>query len=188
MIGTDVSVASVGSRTALIIVVRIGFGARGLIYLLVGAFAVAAAFNLGKQPHGIIDAVQAVTNNGIRLILATVTGLGLACLAIYFAITGLWRCTRARAGEHWLFAAGMLGDALICAAVVIAILGIFVGWQGDGEQQTQTGTAWLLMQPFGRVLIGIAGFLILGCGVGAVIWVMTSDIDGMSICPRTRSR
>src|SRR5690348_7019700 len=105
-------------RTALTVMARIGFGARGLIYLLVGAFAVAAAFNLGKQPHGIIDAVQAVTNDRMRLILATVTGLGLACLAAYFAITGLRRCARAR-GKHWLFAAGMIGDALIYAAVML---------------------------------------------------------------------
>jgi hypothetical protein len=178
----------VTGRTALTVMARIGFGARGLIYLLVGAFAIAAAFNLGKQPHGIIDAVQAVTNDGIRLILATVTGLGLACLATYFAITGLWRCARARGGKHWLFAAGMLGDALIYAAVVIAILGILVGWQGDGEQQTQTWTAWLLMQPFGRVLVGIAGFLILGCGVGVVIWVITSDIDDDVDLPNEKKR
>src|ERR1041384_4675603 len=63
--------------TALTIIARIGFGARGLIYLLVGAFAVAAAFNLGKQPHGIIDAVQAVTNNRIRLILQQSLGSAL---------------------------------------------------------------------------------------------------------------
>jgi len=68
-------------RTALTAMARIGFGARGLVYLLVGAFAVAAAFNLGKEPHGIVDAVQAVTNGGVRLIVAAVTGIGLACLA-----------------------------------------------------------------------------------------------------------
>jgi Domain of Unknown Function (DUF1206) len=175
-------------RTALTAMARIGFAARGLIYLLVGAFAVAAAFNLGKQPHGIMDAVQAVTNNGIRLILATVIGLGLACLAAYFAITGFWRCARARGGKHWLFAAGMLGDALIYAAVMIALLGILLGWQGDGEQQTQAWTAWLLLQPFGRVLVGIAGVLILACGIGVVIWVMTSDIDDDVDLPEDKKR
>jgi Domain of Unknown Function (DUF1206) len=175
-------------RTTLTVMARIGFGARGLIYLLVGAFAVAAAFNLGKQPHGIIDAVQAVTNNRVRLILATITGLGLACLAAYFAITGLRRCARARGGKHWLFAAGMLGDALIYAAVMLAILGMLFGWQGDGEQQTQAWTAWVLAQPFGRVLVGIAGVLILGCGIGAVIWVMTADIDDDVDLPEDKKR
>jgi len=175
-------------RTALTVMARIGFAARGLIYLLVGAFAVAAAFNLGKQPHGIIDAVQAVTNNRVRLILATITGLGLACLAAYFAITGLRRCARARGGKHWLFAAGMLGDALIYAAVMLAILGMLVGWQGDGEQQTQAWTAWALARPFGRVLVGIAGVLILGCGIGAVIWVMTADIDDDVDLPEDKKR
>ena len=161
---------------------------RGLIYLLVGAFAVAAAFNLGKQPHGIIDAVQAVTNGGLRLVLAAVSGVGLACLAGYFAITGLWQFTRARGAKHWLSAAGMLGDALIYAAVMIAVLGILIGWQGDGEQQTQAWTAWVLTQPFGRVLVGIAGALILACGIGVVIWVMTSDIDEDVDLPSDKKR
>jgi uncharacterized protein DUF1206 len=176
------------SRNALTVMARIGFGARGLIYLLVGGFALAAAFNLGKQPHGIIDAVQAVTNNGVRLILATVTGVGLACLAAYFAITGLRRCARARGGKHWLFAAGMLGDALIYAAVMIAIVGMLVGWQGDSELETQAWTAWALAQPFGRVLVGIAGLLILACGIGAVIWVMTADIDDDVDLPEDKKR
>ena len=165
---------------------RIGFGARGLIYLLVGGFAVAAAFNLGKQPHGIIDAVQAVTNSAVRLILATVTGLGLACLTAYFVITGLRRCAGARGGKHWLFAAGMLGDALIYAAVMIAIIGMLVGWQADSEQQTQAWTAWALALPFGRVLVGIAGVLILACGTAVVVWVMTSDIDDDVDLPEDR--
>jgi hypothetical protein len=58
---------------------RIGFAGRGLVYMLVGAFAAAAALGFGKQPHGIMDAVQAVTGSQLRLILAAVIGIGLAC-------------------------------------------------------------------------------------------------------------
>ena len=187
MVQTDLAVY-VDGRTTLTAMARIGFGARGLVYLLVGSFAVAAAFNLGNQPHGIIDVVQAITDNRLRLVLEAVVGIGLACLSAYFAIVGLWRCARARGGKHWLFAAGMLGDALIYAAVVLSILGILVGWHGDGEQQTQAWTAWALTQPFGRVLVGTAALLILACGVGVVIWVMASDIDDDVDLPQDKKR
>src|SRR5205085_8623727 len=49
-------------------------------------------------------------------------------------------------------------------------------------------TAWALTQPFGRVLVGIAALLILASGVGAVIWVMTSDIDNDVDLPRDKKR
>ena len=71
----------------------------------------------------------------------------------------------------------MLGDALIYAAVMIAILSLMIGWDPDGERQTQAWTAWVLGQSFGRSLVGVVGFLILACGVGVIIWVMTTDID-----------
>src|SRR5262249_32445164 len=47
-------------RATLTLLARFGFGARGLVYVLVGAFAGGAALGLGREPHGIMDAVQAV--------------------------------------------------------------------------------------------------------------------------------
>jgi len=44
------------------------------------------------------------------------------------------------------------------------------------------------MQPFGRVLVGIAGVLILVCGIGVVVWVMTSDIDEDVDLPEDKKR
>ena len=167
---------------------RIGFGARGLVYLLVAAFATAAALGFGQQPHGIVDAVQAVANTQLQIIFAGGIGAGLACLAAYFAISGVWHCCRGRGIRRWLFAGGMLGDALIYAVVMIAILSLVFGWHPDGEGQTQAWTAWILRQPFGRGLVGVVGFLILACGIGLIIWVMTTDIDEDVELPESEKR
>jgi hypothetical protein len=164
-------------RRALTLFARVGFAARGLIYLLVGAFAAAAAFNPAKQPHGIMDAVQAVSGKGLQLTMAASIGIGLACLAGYFAITGIWNCLRRGGCGRLLFSAGMLGDAVIYGAVMVSIVGILVGWEPNGEQETQVWTAWAMTKPFGRSLVGIAGLLIIACGIGVIGWVMTSDID-----------
>src|SRR5205823_7509611 len=90
------SVSSAAQVTTLTVMARIGFGARGLVYLLVAAFATAAALDFGQQPHGIIDAVQAVANTQLQIILAGGIGAGLACLAAFFAISGVWHCFRGR--------------------------------------------------------------------------------------------
>ncbi|HMC10697.1 MAG TPA: hypothetical protein VKH44_05385, partial [Pirellulaceae bacterium] len=101
------------------------------MYLLVAAFAATAALGSGQQPHGIIDAVQAVADNQLQILLAGSVGAGLACLAAYFAITGIWHCCRNRGARRWLFGAGMLGDALIYAAVMISTVSVMIGWHPD---------------------------------------------------------
>ena len=180
--------SSIAGSTALTAMARIGFAARALVYLLVGGFATAAALGFGAQPHGIMDAVRAVADTGLQIVLAAIIGVGLACLAAYFAITGLRRCWRARGTRAWLFAAGMIGDAIVYAAVMISVLGIVVGWQLSGEQQTQTWAAWVLAHPFGRGLIGFVGFIILACGVGVTVWVTTTDIDRDVDLPEDQKR
>jgi len=172
----------------LTIIARIGFAARGLVYLLVAAFAAAAALGLGQQPHGIVDAVQAVTHNHLQVLVAGAIGIGLACLAAYFAIAGLWHCCRGYGARNWLFGAGMLGDALIYAAVMISTLSITIGWRPDGERAAHSWTAWLLAQPFGRGLVGFVGLVILACGIGAIVWVMTTDIDDDIDLPESQKR
>ena len=182
------SVSPPSARTTLTVLARIGFGARGLVYLLVAAFATAAGLGLSQQPHGIVDAVQAVTHNQMQVLVAGGIGTGLACLAAYFAIAGLWQCCRGRGARSWLFGAGMLGDALIYAAVMISVLSITIGWHPDGEREAQSWTAWLLGQPFGRGLVGLVGLVILACGIGVIVWVMTTDIDDDVDLPESQKR
>jgi hypothetical protein len=175
-------------RTALTWLARVGFAARGLIYLIVGGFAAAAALGLGKEPHGIMDAVQAITGTQLRLVLAASTGIGLACLAAYFATVGMWHCCRGRGPRRWLMAAGMLGDAIVYGAVMLCIVSLLFDWHADGEQQVQLWTAWALGKPFGRVVIGFIGLLILACGLGVTGWVLTTDIDDDVDLPEDQKR
>jgi hypothetical protein len=45
-----------------------------------------------------------------------------------------------------------------------------------------------LGQPFGRGLVGVIGLVILACGIGVIIWVMTTDIDDDVDLPETQKR
>jgi hypothetical protein len=58
--------SSAAQGTTLTVMARIGL--RDLVYLLVAAFTTAEALDFGQQPHGIIDAVQAVTLLRIAII------------------------------------------------------------------------------------------------------------------------
>ena len=165
---------------------RVGFAARGLVYLLIAVFAILTALG-SQQPHGIIDAVQGVTNGQLERLLAGIIGVGLACLAAYFAIAGLCHCCGSGA-RSWLLGAGMLGDALIYGVVMVSLLSLTFGWHPDGERETQSWTAWLLGQPFGRGLVGFVSVVILACGIGAIVWVITTDVDDDVDLPESQKR
>jgi hypothetical protein len=124
----------------------------------------------------------------LQTVLAAVIGLGLACLAGYFGIRGLSHCCRAGGARRWLFAAGMIADALIYGAVMISLLGLAFRWHPDGERETQVWTAWGLSQPFGRAIVGFVGLVILGCGIGVVAWAMTTDVDDDVDLPEDEKR
>jgi hypothetical protein len=175
-------------RTTLTFLARLGFAARGLIYMIVAGFAAAAALGLGKEPHGIMDAVQGVAGTHLRLVLAAIIGFGLACLAAYFAIAGLWHCLRGKGTRRWLLAAGMLGDAVVYGAVMLCILGLLFGGHSDGDQEAQLWTAWAFGKPFGRVVVGLVGGVILVCGIGVTGWVLTADIDDDVDLPEDQKR
>jgi hypothetical protein len=189
MTAADAPFASPAARrTTLTFLARLGFAARGLIYMIVAGFAAAAALGLGKEPHGIMDAVQGVAATHLRLVLAAIIGFGLACLAAYFAIAGLWHCLRGNGTRRWLLAAGMLGDAVVYGAVMLCILGLLFGGHADGEQEAQLWTAWAFGKPFGRVVVGLVGGVILVCGIGVTGWVLTADIDDDVDLPEDQKR
>jgi hypothetical protein len=45
-----------------------------------------------------------------------------------------------------------------------------------------------LTQPFGRSLVGIVGLVILACGIGVIVWVLTTDIDDDVDLPESQKR
>src|ERR1700751_3380911 len=89
MTGTAATVAKRPSRSglALTLMARLGYGARGFIYLLIGRNALAAV--PGRQkPHGFTDGLQAIGSAPLRIAVALVLLAGLGCFAGYFLIHG----------------------------------------------------------------------------------------------------
>jgi Domain of Unknown Function (DUF1206) len=162
-------------QTVLKAMARLGFGARGLLYLLVGGFAVAAVLGSGGQPHGITDGLRAIANTPLRLAAVATLTVGLGCFAGYLTMVGLSDWVHGRGARHWAAGAGMLGDAVIYLGVAASVIGTALG-SHSGEQQTHALTAWALGQPFGRVLVGVVGAVVCGGACCFVLWALTAHI------------
>ena len=164
------------SGLALTLMARLGYGARGAIYLLIGGNALAAIAG-GQKPHGFTDALQAIGSAPLRIAVALVLLAGLGCFAGYFLIRGFRDLARQRGKRHRLAAAGLIGDAAIYIGFVGALAGAAFNGQGGGEGQTRSWFAWTMHLPFGRVLLGLVGVVICGCGLAYLARGLSADLE-----------
>ena len=159
---------------------RVGYGARGLVYLIVGCFALAAAAGARARPAGSGDIFLVLITRPIGAVLVALLAAGLLCFAAWRALQAIrdvdhhGRSTRgllrrAIYGANALF---YLGFAAWAAAVAIGLTR-----KAGGEREVHSWTAWLMEMPFGRWLVGATGLVIVAVGIaiGARAFQRRSD-------------
>lgn len=144
---------------------RLGFGARGVVYLLVGWLSLQAAFG-GGRPSDSQNALLTLADDGLGRVLLVLIALGLVGY-------GLWRLLDAlliprRGGKQTAIrighgVSGVLHFMLAFFAASLA----FKGQSGSGsqDQSARDWTAWLLSQPFGEALAILVGLVLIAVGI-----------------------
>ena len=150
---------------------RAGYSARGVVYLLLGAFALTSAF-WGGGTEDTSGALSGLLDLPFGRILVGLIAFGLLGYVLWKLAQGLLNADGAKDdAKGFLARAGQLVSAgvnlfLMLTAARLAISGGGGSGGGNGEE---SASAWLLQQPFGPFLLGLVA-----CGVmaaGAVqIW------------------
>jgi hypothetical protein len=152
---------------------RIGYTARGVVYMIVGGLAVLAAFGSGGETTGTKGALHTLVTQPFGYVLLAAVALGLLCFSLWRLLQALlnvdqlgtdWKAAMRRTG----FAASAAVNAALAVSAVALILG-FSSETSDGEGSAKDWTAYLLSAPFGRWLVGAAGLIVAGTGVGVAI-------------------
>lgn len=136
---------------------RAGYAASGLIHILIGWIAVRVALGGGgdADQSGALGSVRSAPGGTVLLWL---------CVA-GFAALALWRVINAVAGADDLKdRLREAGNAAVYAVLAATTFGFARGGGSDGEQRMDELTATLMGVPFGRVLVGVVGLVILGVG------------------------
>jgi hypothetical protein len=144
---------------------RLGFAARGLLYLLIAYLAVALGRNAGSA-----DVLRTLAgNDGLRWVLGL---MALGLLAF-----GAWRCLEAvldlegagRGGKGALVRAGhgLSGVTHLALGLLAAGLALGVAGAGGGDSAPKA-TAWVMSLPAGPVLVRLLalGFIVGGLAEG----------------------
>ncbi len=148
-------------------VMRAGYSARGVVYVLVGALAILAAWR-GGQAEGAKGALSTLDGSGWGSVLLWVIAAGLFCYAVWRLIAAWMDLERRGSQAKGIFA--RLG--LVATGVIHAALGVYVvqlaatraGGGGGGSSQREW-TAWLMSKPFGQWIVVGIGVAVVGAGL-----------------------
>lgn len=140
---------------------RLGYASIGIVYMIVGGFAVATGLGKRSSTGGQSDALQLIQRQPFGKVMLVVIALGLIGYA-------LWRFVSAATdsehrGDDAKGAGVRLGSAgrgLIYAAFALEVIRMVLTGRGSGsggDQQAQHWTARLMAAPFGRWLVAAVG-------------------------------
>jgi Domain of Unknown Function (DUF1206) len=169
---------------------RFGYGARGMVYLVIGFFALAAALGARARPVGSGDVFLALITRPVGAVLLAVLAAGLLCFAAWRAVQALADIDRLGRSTRGLMRRAVYGaNALFYLAFAAWAAALAVGWSRTtgGEREVHHWTAWLMHMPLGRWLVGITGAVIVGVafGIGARVFERRSDRH-LDLPPRRR--
>lgn len=156
---------------AITFLARMGYAARGIVYLLVGGLAALAVVGPKGQTEGSRGALQWVLDAPLGDFL-------LGAIAVGLLGYSMWRSIQAvkDPDHHGTDAKGLaIRASLLVSAVTHIILAFFAakliftfGGSSEGGGGSESGAGWLMSQPYGRWLVGGVGLLLIGAGVAHV--------------------
>lgn len=157
------------TRSKFHILARAGYGARGIVFLLIAGLALFSSFGGGRPDTG--SALTTLLEQPFGRIWIALIGIGLAGFVV-------WRLAQALANadgqdddmKGYAVRIALFGSAVTYAGLATTSLMMALQMSNSSGSGGEEGlAAWVMAQPFGRYLAGAIG---LGFVVGGVITAM----------------
>ncbi len=181
-----------GRRTAdkesLTLAGRAGFVARGVVYALIGVLAVQIAFGEGEESADRQGALGQIAAQPFGSVVLWALAAGFGCMTVWRGAGAIL----ARGAERKVPARLLNGGRAVFYAAVCWATAAYAagsGGGGSGNAQPQDWTAAALKLPYGRVLVALAGAVLIGVGVvlavRAAMRRFLRKLDSGAMSPRT---
>jgi Domain of Unknown Function (DUF1206) len=178
-IGIKANVKKAVDSPLMEVMTRLGYGVRGLIYIIMGLLAVQVAIGKGGALASPQGAIAAIGKQPLGLILLWVVLAGI----ISYSVWGLIRAVldplnKGKDMSGLLTRFGFLLSALGYVILAFSTYGYITGHsQSANGSQTQKFISLIMAMPFGRWAIGILGLIVVAVGLYQIYLGFTAGFD-----------
>ena len=166
---------------------RVGYGARGFVYLSVGVLILLAAVDLIGDAVGTKGALTWLAQRPLGRLWALLIGLGLAAFVMWRVLQSVFDADHE--GVSWNGVGtrmSQLFSGLSYAALSTAAFGLMAGAPpdpaSDGVVRSQAQAAAVLALPLGQWLLVGGGLVIFGIGVSNIVKAWREDFTEYLAC------
>jgi hypothetical protein len=171
---------------------RLGYAAKGVVYIVVGLLAAKAAVGGGERTNGSRGALEAILAQPFGRTALAVIALGLFGYALWRLIEAItYPQHHGTSPKSVALRVGSAGRAVAYGGLGWSAVGLLLhrGGSGGDDGASRHWSAVLLDEPFGRIILAIIGLSIIGYGlyecVAAARSKLGKDLDLGTISPTT---
>jgi hypothetical protein len=146
---------------------RFGYAARGLVYVIVGALAFVAAIEGGRTPDS-KTALGTLLQVPFGKVLLTLVAIGLVAYSVWcFIRAGLDLDDKGTDAKGWTARAAQIISGAVHLVLAVSAVALAMGADSPsgGDDRTDHWTATLMQQPLGRWLVALVGVVAIALGV-----------------------
>jgi hypothetical protein len=150
---------------------RVGYVTRGLVFLIIGGFALLAAGGLGPHPEGLRDSLELIFRHPLVVFLLPAIGIGLGCFAGWRFRQSILDVDQHGSEPYGLIRRAMLTiSGLFYVALALATVRTAFKQQPVNEDQSaREWTSWVMSGPLGRTAIALIAITFVGVAIGLAV-------------------
>jgi hypothetical protein len=176
-----------GGATLLQAAARLGYAARGLVYVGLGAIALLAAVDLTPRAKGARGVLETWAAWPFGPVLIGAVAGGLVGFAAWRAVQAVFDADRhGTSVKGWAVRAGQAISGAVYGGLALSALELLDAFEDVGEADEEQGArhmaATILDAPHGDMLLIAAGLVVVGFGVGNVLQGLMQDFAKRLAC------
>ena len=180
-----------GDSASLEMVARAGLIAYGVVHLLIGWLAVQIAWSASDSKSADVSgALKTLADQPFGKFLLWLVAVGLVALALWQASEAFWGYRNREGAKRVRKQVSSGARAIIYAALGFSAASVALGSGSSSAQSQMQATSGVLAWPGGRVIVVVAGLIIIGVGVAHLVKGVkksfAEEIDTSSMSPVAR--